>query len=256
MNGEIIVERNGPVVTLTLSNPSRRNSLTFAMYDQFERQCKVIAEDPAVRVLVLRGAGGNFAGGTDIRHFTALTSGEQGVEYEAYIRRVQTALLDLRIPVVAVVEGVCVGGGLVFAALSDLVYCTPDARFGSPIAHTLGNTLSAASLARLHACFGRRRTSQMLLTGELLTAQQALDAGFVTAVEDSQLEARVGECISAILRTAPLSIRSFKELERRIDHGHSMVPTEDVYVSVYGSADFREGVESFLEKRKANFKGA
>lgn len=248
--------RSGAVVTLTLSNPSRRNAISYRMYDQFEAACTALGSDEDARVLVLRGAGDSFAGGTDIRHFTELTNGQLGVEYERYMARVQSSLIRLRIPVVSVVRGVCVGGGLVLAALSDLVYCTPDARFGSPIAHTLGNTLSGPSLARLYECFGRRRTSEMLMTARLFSADEALQAGFVNSVEEpSELEAKLDQVISSIRQCAPLSIRSFKELERRIDSTVQSVVSEDVFATVYGSSDFREGVDSFLGKRPAKFRG-
>lgn len=256
MNDEVTTERSGAVVTLTLSNPSRRNAISYRMYDQFEEACNAIGDDEEIRILVLRGAGDSFAGGTDIRHFVELTNGKLGVEYERHMARVQSSLLRLRIPVISVVRGVCVGGGLVLAALSDLVYCTPEARFGSPIAHTLGNTLSGPSLARLYECFGRRRTSEMLMTARLFGAQEALRAGFVNSVEEpGDLEAKLAEVVSAILQCAPLSLRSFKELERRIDSAALAVSSEDVFATVYGSADFREGVDSFLGKRPAQFRG-
>jgi enoyl-CoA hydratase len=257
MTGEVVVDRIGGVTTITLSNPQRRNAITLAMYDRFEAVCAEIAADPDARVVVLRGADGNFAGGTDIADLVDISSGEAGVEYESHIARVQQSLLNLRVPIIAVVEGVCVGGGLVFAAISDLVYATPDARFGSPIARTLGNTLSAASLARLYSTFGRRRTNQMLMTATLFTAQQAHEAGFLNAiVQPDALAATIDDVTSAINSCAPASIRSFKEFERRIDRALAEIPTADVFAEVYGSNDFRVGVEAFLGKRRAEFTGS
>jgi enoyl-CoA hydratase/carnithine racemase len=256
VSGEVRVERRDGVVHVTLAQPGRRNALTYEMYDALEAACRDAAADPSVRALVLRGADGSFAGGTDIRHLADLRSGEDGVVYEARMRKAQEAVLDLRVPVLAVVEGVCVGGGLVLAALADLVVCTPDARFGSPIARTLGNTLSATSLARLHACLGRRRTAEILLTGRLLDAEEARAAGFVTAVVPAdELEARVEDTLEAVRACAPLSLWSFKEVERRLDAAAAQVPVEDVYRRVYGSRDFREGVEAFLAHRPARYEG-
>lgn len=257
MTGEVLVDRDGDVITVTFSNPRRRNAITLPMYDRFESVCSDIAADTAVRVLVLRGAAGDFAGGTDIADLVDIDTGEAGVAYEEHIARVQHCLLNLRVPIVAAVEGVCVGGGLVIAALSDLVYATPNARFGSPIARTLGNTLSAASLARLYATFGRRRTSEMLMTARLLSAQEAYEAGFVNRIVDSNaLEATIDEATTTIASCAPASIRSFKEFERRIDHVLSEIATADVFAEVYGSNDFRAGVEAFLDKRRAEFTGS
>ena len=256
MTGQTLVERSDDVVTITFSQPRKRNALTYEMYDALQHACEDIARDAAVRAVVLRGAEGAFAGGTDIRHLADIHTGQDGVIYEARMRTVQESLLALRIPVVAVVEGACVGGGLVLAALADIVLCTPTARFGSPIARTIGNTLSATSLARVQECFGRRRASEMLLTGRLFDAAEAKEAGFVTdVVEPADMEARVGEVLDAIRACAPLSLRSFKEIERRLDAAVMTLDVDDVYREVYGSADFRHGVEAFLGRRPATFEG-
>jgi enoyl-CoA hydratase/carnithine racemase len=205
---------------------------------------------------VLRGAGGAFAGGTDINHLRDISTGEDGVVYEARMGTVQQRMLDLRVPLIAAVEGPCVGGGLVLAALSDLVVCTPSARFGSPIARTVGNTLSAGSLARLQQTLGRRRTAEVLLTGRLLSAEEAYAAGFVTAlVEPDQLEEHLAQLLEAIRGCAPLTLRSFKEFERRIDAALAGVEVDDVYREIYGSRDFHEGVDAFLSRRPPWFEG-
>lgn len=256
MSGEVDVARTDDILTLTIARPEKRNALTAAMYDTLEQACREAAADRGVRAVVLRGAGGAFAGGTDIGDLQQIRTGADGVAYEARMRAVQQALLDLRVPVIAVVDGVCVGGGLVLAALSDLVLATPAARFGSPIARTLGNTLSATSMARLQQCFGRRRTSEMLLTGRLVGAEEATHAGFVTRLcEADELESALEEMLAAIRTAAPLSLASFKELERRIDAALATVEVEDVYRQIYGSRDFREGVEAFLARRPADFEG-
>lgn len=254
MTGEVFVSREGDTVTVTLSQPQRRNAITLAMYDMLETALLGVARDETVRALVLRGAGGAFAGGTDIRDLQNIADGEAGVAYEARMWRVQTAFLSLRIPVIAVVDGACVGGGLALAALSDIVYCTPSATFGTPIARTLGNTLSATSLARLQQCFGRRRTAEMVLTGRLLPATEAVESGFVTRMFTPEvLERELADTINRIDACSRLSLWSFKELERRLDAHIATVEVDDVYRTIYGGADFREGVNAFLEKRPAQF---
>lgn len=256
MTGSIEVRRHEGIVTLEFNNPSRRNAISLEMYAALEEECARLASDDSARTLVLRGAGGHFAGGTDIGDLTSISTGADGVRYEAHMRRVQHGFLDLRIPIIAVVEGACVGGGLVLAAISDLVLCTPDARFGSPIAFTLGNTLSAASLARLSATFGRRLAMEMLLTGRLVDASWALEAGFVTRVVDAaDMQDALQEILTRIQQAAPLTLASFKEFERRVDSALLEIQVDDVYERVYGSDDFREGVSAFLERRAPRFSG-
>jgi len=254
--GRVLVDCEDDVVTITISNPRRRNALDHPMYDALEAACERVASDDTVLAVVLRGAEGHFAGGTDIGELRAITDGEAGVVYERRMRAVQTALLALRVPVLAVVDGACVGGGLVLAALADIVLCTPRARFGSPIAQTVGNTLSATSIARLHATLGRRRTTEMLLTGRLIDAEEAARAGFVTAVADGEeLESMLETVLGRIRTAAPLTLRSIKELERRIDAAVGAIAVDDVYREVYGSEDFRAGVAAFLERRPPRFTG-
>lgn len=242
---------------MTLSNPARRNAISEQMYAQLQAACAGIAADSTLRAVILRGDGGAFAGGTDINDLVAIRSGADGVEYEARMRMAQAGLLQLRIPIIAVVDGACVGGGLVLAALSDLVLCTPRAVFGSPIARTLGNTLSPTSIARLNELFGRRLAARMLLTAELIPADVAAAAGFVTAIVDPEdIDAAAVKIAREIAVLAPLTIRSIKEFSQRIDTAQlASVRSDDVYDLVYGSADFAEGVDAFLGKRAARFSG-
>jgi enoyl-CoA hydratase len=137
------VERDRAILRLTLSNPGRRNAITWPMYDALERVESTVEGERGIRVVVLRGAGGEaFAAGTDIRQFAEFTTGEQGVEYERRIGRVLASLLRIRVPVIAVVEGPAVGAGLALAACSDLVVATrrrPDDGHGAHRTLALGN---------------------------------------------------------------------------------------------------------------------
>lgn len=256
MTGTVGFSVEDRVATVTLSNPGHRNAIDRAMYDRLEAVLDEVAGDEAIVALVIRGTDGAFAGGTDIRWLEEITSGEAGVAYEAHMRRVQEAFLALDVPLISVVDGPCVGGGLVFAALSDIVLCTPSSRFGSPIARTIGNTLSPTSIARLSATFGRRNTAEMLFTARLFDAHEAHRAGFVNDVcEPDDLEVRVRATLDAIRACAPLTLRSFRRLWRRIDAAGAGVGAEDVYAEVYASADFAEGVRAFLAKRPARYEG-
>lgn len=256
MTGEVLIDRREAVVTITLSNAGKRNAIDYAMYDALQTELERVRNDATVRVLVLRGGGGHFAGGTDIRELAAIESGADGVRYEAAMRQVQSALAALRIPIVAVVEGVCVGGGLVLAALSDIVIASPASRFGSPIAHTIGNTISATSIARLHALLGRRLATELLMTGRIIDADEALAAGFISRlVDDDSLQNEVQRTVERLAAAAPLTVASIKEFQARLDAAAGDVAVDDVFDRVYSSADFRNGVRSFIARQPPRFTG-
>ena len=132
------------------------------MYEALGAHCRALAEDRSVRVVLMRGAGGEaFVSGTDIAQFLAFRDGEDGVAYEHRIDEGITLVEKLPMPTVALVEGWAVGGGLAIATACDFRIATHGARFGVPIAKTLGNTLSIANLARLEAAWGLARVRRM-----------------------------------------------------------------------------------------------
>ncbi|MEQ3550046.1 enoyl-CoA hydratase [Pseudonocardia nematodicida] len=253
---EVISRRDGAVLWIQLSNPPRRGALTWRMYDELERLCLAANDDPDLRVVVIGGRDGSFAAGTDIGQFAAFTSGADGVAYEHRIGEIVGALLAVRVPVVGVVEGPAVGGGLSIAACCDLLIATEDARFGVPIAQTLGNVISPAAVQRLRDRLGAGRTMAMLLTSRLLGAAEAQTAGFVhTVVGPDDLEATVTGIVERIAAGAPLTLAAIKELDRRLGGLTALDPADELMASVYGSADFREGVAAFGEKRKPVWTG-
>ncbi|MFI5695040.1 enoyl-CoA hydratase [Kribbella sp. NPDC051586] len=249
------VERDGAILRLTLSNPGRRNAITWPMYDALEQIERTVADDHGIRVVMVRGAGGKaFAAGTDIRQFTEFTTAEQGVKYEHRVGRVLESVLRIRVPVVAVVEGPAVGAGLALAACSDLVIATPDALFGAPVARTLGNTLPPLVLARLFQRLGAARTMAMVLTARLLPATE-LD-GFVTdVIEHDQLGEYVDALLDRICANAPMTLWSLKEIERRVLRDGATADADDVLSAVYGSRDFQAGVAAFLNHERAGWEG-
>ena len=156
---EVLYERRGTTAVITFNRPQAHNAMTFAMYEGLHDRCEEADEDDGVRVLVLRGAGGKaFVAGTDIGQFVSFDSGSDGVAYEEKMERIVGRLERVRKPTIAQVEGYAVGGGLAIAAACDLRVCTPEARFGMPIARTLGNCLSLDNYARLVALVGPGRT--------------------------------------------------------------------------------------------------
>ena len=237
------------VGTLTFNRPQSRNALTWDMYDALVETCDRV-DAGAARVLIIRGAGGAFAAGTDISQFRDLTSGEDGIAYERRLDAVIDRLERVRRPTVAVVDGAAVGGGCAIALACDLRICSPRARFGVPVARTLGNCLSAANVARLVDLIGPARVKDLLLTGRLIDADEAASLGLATrVVQPPDLEHEVSRLASELSQRAPSTIEATKAILQRVRDHRRPPPADDIVAACYASADFREGVAAFAEGR-------
>lgn len=263
--GEVRLEREGAIAILTLARPHALNAITWAMYEQIDAHVAALASDTSARVVVLRGEGGRaFASGTDISQFEGFT-GEDGVAYEKRLDAAMERVASLPMPVIAAIQGYAVGGGLLLAAACDLRYAAPNAKLGAPMSRTLGNCLSLANHRRLVAAVGAMRVKEMLFTGHLLTADEALRVGFLTAVLDGEdfdgedFDGQVLGIAREIAERAPLTLWATKEALRRLDATYSAGEGEpafdDVLARVYGSVDFREGVRAHIEKRRPIWRG-
>ena len=253
--GVVRLERRDATATITFDRPGARNALTWAMYEELDQALDRVGSDSNVRVVVLRGAGGNFAAGTDISQFTAFTSGDDGVDYEHRLEGVLTKLESLSAVSVAAVDGYAAGGGLAIAAACDLRIASPNAQFGVPIARTIGNCLSMSNYARLVASLGAARTKAMLLTAEFMSADEARSMGFVLRVlEPHAFERELDLLCVRLASHAPLTLQVTREAVRRIV-SRSASEGDDLLRRVYGSRDFREGVAAFVDKRKPRWEG-
>ena len=251
---EIMIEADGPVLRVTFNRPEAHNAMTFAMYEGLVEACELADRDESIKVVVLRGGGGRaFVAGTDIRQFAGF-DGPRGVAYEREIDATIGRLLAVTVPVVAAIDGPCVGGGLAVAAAADIRIAHPSSRFGYPIARTLGNTLSAGSYALTLRHFGHSRTIDMIVTARLLDAAQAEAAGFVTRIADD-VTAELDSVVERILGHAPLTMAAGKEILRRLHASASVVDVDDVVEQVYGSADFAAGAAAFATKTKPLWSG-
>jgi enoyl-CoA hydratase/carnithine racemase len=247
-----------PIAFLTFNRPHARNALTWGMYDALVDACERVDADSRIRVFVIRAAGEAFAAGTDIGQFTEFRSGADGIAYERRLDAVVDRLERVVVPTIAQVHGVAAGGGCAIALACDLRVCTPAARFGVPIARTLGNCLSAANYARLVDLLGPARAKDLLFTGRLLDAAEANSLGLVTRmVEPEALDGAVRELAERLASNAPLTLRATKEAIRRIALHRRVdaAAADDLVEACYASADFHEGVDAFLTKRAPRFTG-
>jgi enoyl-CoA hydratase/carnithine racemase len=222
----------------------------------YERLAEIAAHPGDVRALIITGAGEKaFAAGTDIAQFRAFSTAQDAIEYEARLDRVLGTLERCPVPTIAAVAGACTGGGAGIAAACDLRLAAANARFGFPIARTLGNCLSMANVARLAALIGPARVADIIFTARLVDAAEARAIGLVSEVLPDQpaLLARADELARLVAGHAPLTLRATKEALRRLRD--NLPPDQDLIRLCYMSEDFREGMEAFLSKRPPVWKG-
>jgi enoyl-CoA hydratase/carnithine racemase len=219
--------------------------MTFEMYEALVKHCERADADDDVRVLVLRGAGEKaFVAGTDIRQFTEFSSPEDGLRYEATIDRIVGRLETVRKPTIALVHGFAMGSGLALAAACDLRICTPAAKFGLPIARTVGNCLSMENYARLAALLGEARVKDIVFTARPVDADEALAIGLATEVV-AGAEERAQELCELLASHAAVTMRVTKEALRRL---RPVPDGDDLVREAYGSEEFRSRVRAFLSR--------
>ena len=249
LNLEII----GHIARITFNNPAARNAMTWPMYEELKTICDDLAKNPKVRVAIFRGAGDKaFVSGSDIQQFVDLQKDEA---YEVAVDHIFISLQELPIPTIALIEGLAVGSGLLMATACDFRISTPEARFGIPVAKTLGNCLSPSNLAWISAHLGVPTVKKMLLTAELIKAPQLLDSGFLyQTVEGTDITA-AGEALAEKLAAlAPITQKASKIALSRILNSN-LPDCTDLMRETYNSNDFKEGVNAFLEGRPPKWNG-
>ncbi|MBB4905336.1 enoyl-CoA hydratase/isomerase family protein [Actinophytocola algeriensis] len=250
----IEVTVDGPVATATVNRPEARNAMTMAMYRALADFCDRVDASGDVRVAVVRGAGGKaFVSGTDIAHFRDFRTASDGLEYEREIEAVLARLEQVTVPTIAVVEGYATGGGLSIAAACDLRVATPSARFGLPIARTLGNCVSMPTYARLVHLIGAARATHLIYTAGFVDGAEAVRIGLASELADD-VDAHLADLCERLVSHAPLTMRASKVALRRL-RDQALPPGEDLVSLCYGSEDFREGVTAFLDKRPPQWQG-
>ena len=255
---DILFELHDGIGKVTFNRPQARNAFTFAMYERLAEICQQASGDRSIKVLVFQGAGDKaFASGTDINQFRAFKTPQDALDYEGRIDRVLGQLEQCRVPTIAAISGACTGGGAGIAACCDLRVGTKTTRMGFPIARTLGNCLSMSNFSRLTALIGPARVKDIIFTARLVGAEEAASIGLLTEVVEDlpALEKRAAELANLIAGHAPLTLNATKQALSRLTRRLSREEGQDLILQCYMSADFREGMDAFLNKRTPQWKG-
>lgn len=258
MSAPVYAERDGAIATVVLNRPERMNALDKAMWLQLGAVMRELDADESLRCIVLRGAGGKaFAAGADIREFAnERANAAQARRYGEDVAATMGALARCRHPTLALIEGACVGGGLLVASQCDLRLCNASARFGVPVKN-LGLTEAYDELQGMMRVLGRAASLEILLEGRIWGAREAYEKGLVNRVvaDDSLLEEGAATA-RRIAEGAPLVARWHKKFIRRLSDPRPLSAEE--YAESYAcfdTEDFREGVSAFLAKRPPRFAG-
>ncbi len=258
MTDTILVERDGDIAMVILNRPEKLNAFTKAMWERLGGIFRELAGDEALRCIVVRGAGNKaFSPGNDISEFADKRSNAQQAEaYGALMIESIKALRQCHIPTVAMINGVCVGGGLEVAGLCDIRICGETSRFGAPISK-LGLVMGFHELGCLADLVGQRGALEILLEGRIMDAGEALQKGIVSrVVPDEDVEAEALATARRVADGAPLVHRWHKKFLARMSDPSPLSEDEirEAY-ACYDTEDFKTGYKAFLEKKKPDFKG-
>lgn len=253
----IQLQHDGAIATVTLSNPGKLNALNVAMWERLSATFAALSLNRDLRCIILRGAGANFAAGADIAEFPHVRGTvEQGIHYhQQIIAPALQAIAECAHPTIAAIEGACVGGGLEIACACDLRMAASSARFGIPI-NRLGFPLAPGELRGLLELIGKARTLEILLEGRVFDAAEAKEKGLLHRIVDD-VHGTAQDCAKRIAAGAPLAARLNKKMVRRLLPAAAPLNQEelDAAFSFLATHDYREGVQSFLEKRDPVFTG-
>ena len=245
---------------LTINQPERRNAISLEMWQAMGEATEAFQADPEVRVVVMRGAGGkSFAAGADISEFEAeRANAEQKRRYGEVAVRGQQGLERLTKPIVAMIQGYAIGGGLAIALSADVRFATPGSRLGIPAAK-LGLGYDYGGVAKLARLIGPSAAKDLLFSARFVEADEALRLGLVNfVVDDASLESQVRDYAGRIAANAPLTIHAAKQAVRVFERYATDPAAAEIGTLVdrcFDSADYQEGRRAFMEKRTPVFQG-
>lgn len=258
--GRIIAETQAGILNLRISNAARYNALSMTMWEELGALVEGANRDDALRVVVLSGDGTRaFAAGADISEFKNFRSDPALVQrFNAAVHGATAALASCRHPTVALIRGICMGGGMSLAQACDVRYCADDARFRMP-AGRLGIGYEPAGIQRMVDMVGAARTADLFMTARTFSGREAERIGYVQECFPTEDFARTSAArVEAIARMAPLTLRAFK-LALRAALGGADAPSakavDAACLACFDSTDYQEGQAAFREKREPRFEG-
>jgi enoyl-CoA hydratase len=257
---KMIAEKKDGVGWMTFNSPKRRNAVSLEMWEAVGEIMDEFSRDPAIRCCVMKGAGDKaFVSGADISQFKEKRNdAEAAAEYDRISSSARQKLAKFEKPLIAMVRGYCLGGGLGVAMSADFRVASEDSQFGIPAAR-LGIAYTFENIRRLVDLVGPSYAKEILITARRLTAAEAYQVGLVNRVVPvAGLEGAVGEFTGAITENAPLSMRASKLIIAEIvkdkeDRDYDLF--EQLKKACFDSNDYKEGREAFMEKRKPVFTG-
>ena len=257
---KMLMTKDGAIGRMVFNNPARHNAVSLEMWEGAETIIDDFARDPAIRVIVVSGAGGKaFVSGADISKFESERASEEAVKhYNATTDRFHTKLAALTKPTIAMIRGYCVGGGVSLATGCDLRICSENSRFGIPAAR-LGLGYGHKGIRKLMDLVGPASAKELFFTAKQFTAQQALIMGLVNqVVPEGELDTFVDGYATAIAENAPLTVTQVKRTVGELlkdPADRDIALTDRLVADCFASDDYIEGRRAFMEKRKAQFRG-